>query len=172
VRFRTQHRFRASVDAVVDVLVDSDFHQELELPDVRLLDVVDRRDDGDAAFLALRYEYVGRLDANVRRLLRGRRLTWLQELAVERGTGDGAPAGRERSGRLSFAAENAPDRLHGEARFGLHAEEDHTVWDLEGEVTVRVPLVGAGAERAITAGFLERLDVEVREIAERLRPPG
>jgi Protein of unknown function (DUF2505) len=172
VRFRTQHRFRASVDAVVDVLVDPEFHQELALPDVRLLDVVDQRDDGDAAFLALRYEYVGRLDANVGRLLRGRRLTWIQELGVERATGDGPPAWRERSGRLRFAAENAPDRLHGDARFGLHADEDHTVWDLSGDVKVRVPLVGPGAERAITAGFLERLEVEVREIAERVRPPG
>ena len=169
MRFRTQHRFGAPVGAVVDVLVDPDFHRELELPDARLLDVVDHRDDGDGAFLALRYEYVGRLDANVRRLLRGRRLTWIQELTVERPTGSGTPAWRERGGSLTFAAENAPDRLHGEAGFGLHAEEDHAVWDLEGEVTVRVPLVGAGAERAITAGFLERLDVEVAAVRERLR---
>lgn len=171
MRFRTQHRFPAPVGAVVDVLVDPGFHRELELPDVRLLDVVNHRDDGEGALLALRFEYVGRLDANVRRLLRGRRLTWLQELAVERSTGIG-PAAWERKGRLAFAAENAPDRLHGEAGFRLHPEDDHTVWDLWGDVKVRVPLVGPSAEKAITAGFLERLDVEVREITERIRTSG
>ena len=163
MRFRTQHRFGAPVGAVVDVLVDPGFHRELQLPDVRLLDVVEHRGDGRAALLALRFEYVGRLDPNIRRLLRGRPLTWVQELAVERVTGDG---------RLKFAAENAPDRLHGEAAFRLHPDEGHTVWDLWGDVKVRVPLVGPGAERAVTAGFLERLDVEVGEIAERLCPPG
>ena len=164
MRFRTQHRFPAPVEAVVDVLFDPEFHRELELPDVRLLDVVDHRDDADAAFLALRFEYVGRLDANVRRLLRGRRLTWVQELAVERGS----PEDGEDNGRLGFAAENAPDRLYGEAGFRLYAEDGQTVWDLSGEVKVRVPLVGAGAERAITAGFVERLEVEVGAIGERL----
>jgi Protein of unknown function (DUF2505) len=159
VRFRVQHRFRAPVGAVVEVLFDPEFHRGLELPDVRLLDVVDHRADGDAALLALRFEYVGRLDTNVRRLLRGRRLTWVQELAVERATGDG---------RLSFAAENAPDRLHGKAEFRLGTEGDGTVWDLSGDVRVRVPLVGPGAERAITNGFLERLDVEVEAIGEHL----
>jgi hypothetical protein len=172
VHFRKQHRFPAPVGAVVDVLVDPGFHRQLELPDVRLLEVVDHRDDGDAALLALRFEYVGRLDANVRRLLRGRRLTWIQELSVERVTGDGPPAWRERNGRLTFAAENAPDRFYGAAEFRLHPEEDDTVWDLWGDVNVRVPLVGAGAERTVTAGFLERLGVEVREITERLRTPG
>lgn len=160
MRFRVQRRFRAPVAAVIDVLVDPDFHRELELPDVRLLAAVEHRDDGDVAFLTLRFEYTGRLDANVRRLLRGRRLTWVQELAVERGTGEG---------RLAFAAENAPDRLHGEATFRLHSEEDDTVWDLSGDVKVRVPLVGPSAERAITAGFLDRLDVEVWAITDHLR---
>ena len=172
MRFRTQHRFRAPIGAVVGVLVDPGFHEELELPDVRLLDVVEHRDDRDGALLALRYEYVGRLDANVRRLLRGHRLTWVQELAVEPATGEGPPAWRERSGRLTFAAENATDRLHGEAGFRLLAEADQTVWDLSGQVKVRVPLVGASAERAITAGFLERLDIEVGEVAERLGTQG
>ena len=160
MRFRAQHRFRAPVGAVVDVLVDPGFHRELELPDVRLLDVIDHRDGTDGAVLALRYEYVGRLDANVRRLLRGQRLTWRQELGVDRLTGDG---------HLTFAAENAPNRVHGEGGFRLRAEGADTVWDLAGDVKVRVPLVGAGAERAITAGFLERLDVEVAAISDQLR---
>jgi hypothetical protein len=172
VRFRTQYRFRAPVGAVVDVLVDPGFHRELELPDVRLLDVVEHRNDGDAALIALRFEYVGRLDAGVRRLLRGRRLTWIQELTIERVGGDRPPASRERTGTLTFAAEDAPDRLHGEAGLRLYAEDDGTVWDLWGEIKVRVPLVGSGAERAITAGVLERLDVQVRELAERLHSRG
>ncbi len=163
MRFRTQHRFSAPVGAVVDVLSDPSFHRDLELPDVRLLDVVKHSDDGNTALLSLRFQYVGRLDANVRRLLRGRRLTWIQTLTAERASSEG---------RLSFAAENAPDRLHGSARFTLQPDGDQTVWELDGEVRVRVPLVGGGAERAVTRGFLERLEIEVRHANERLGTGG
>ncbi len=78
MRFDTEHRFAAPVRAVADVLVDPAFHRGLQLPDLRLLDVVDHQDDGDDALLSLRYEYVGHLDPVVRRLLGDRRLTWLQ----------------------------------------------------------------------------------------------
>lgn len=159
MRFHAEHRFLAPVGAVTDVLVDPAFHQELELPDLRLLEVVDHRDGSDGAFLALRYSYVGHLDPVVSRLLGGQRLTWLQEMEVDRVTG---------AGQLRFAVEGAGDRLRGVARFRLAAEDDETVWALDGELRVRVPLVGGAAERRIVAGFLDRLQLEAQQISERL----
>ncbi len=161
MRFQVEHRFRAPVRAVADLLVDPDFHRGLELPDVELLDVVDHRDDGEEALLALRYEYVGRLDPAARRVLGGRRLTWLQEVTLDREAG---------GGRLAFAAEGNGDRLNGAADFVLRAEHDEVVWELAGEVRVRVPLVGGSAERRVLTGVLRRLEIEARRMAEELRP--
>jgi hypothetical protein len=160
VRFQVEHRFAAPAEAVTALLVDPAFHRGLELPDLELLDVVDRQDDGTSALLSLRYAYVGQVDPIVSRILGGRRLAWVQELAVDRVTGDG---------HLSFAVEGGGNRLHGLARFTLHAEGDETVWALGGEIKVRVPLVGSTAERRILAGFLQRLDIEARQLADRLR---
>ncbi len=159
MRFQAEHRFAAPPPAVADVLVDPAFHRDVELPDVRLLGVVDHRDDGDDALLSLRYQYVGQLDPVVRRLLGDRRLTWVQDLAVARATS---------VGRLTFAVEGNPQRLHGVARFTLRPDGEQTVWQLEGEVKVRVPLVGASAERRVLGGFLQRLDVEARHVSDRL----
>lgn len=163
VRFQVEHRFAAPVPAVAELLVDPGFHRGLRLPDLELLDVVDHRDDGEAALLSLRYAYLGQIDPIASRLLGGRRLAWVQELTVDRVTGDG---------HLSFAVEGGGDRLHGLARFTLHAEGVETVWALRGEIRVRVPLVGGTAERRILAGFLQRLDLEARHLAERLRADG
>ncbi|HEV3400579.1 MAG TPA: DUF2505 family protein [Acidimicrobiales bacterium] len=160
MRFQVEHRFSAPVGAVTNVLVDPAFHRELELPDLRLLEVVDHRDNGDGAVLALRYSYVGHLDPVASRLLGGQRLSWLQEMEVDRATG---------TGQLRFAVEGAGDRLRGVARFRLMPEGDETVWALDGELRVRVPLVGGAAERRIVAGFLDRLHLEAQQMTERLR---
>ncbi|HEX2191858.1 MAG TPA: DUF2505 family protein [Acidimicrobiales bacterium] len=160
MRFRAEHRFRAPVGAVADLLVDAAFHRELELPDVELLDVLLADGDGAAALLTLRYEYVGHLDPPAARLLGGRRLTWVQKVTVDRDAG---------TGRLSFAAEGNEDRLYGTAEFALRADDEETLWLLEGEVRVRVPLVGGAAERRVLAGMLRRLEIEAQQMAEELR---
>jgi hypothetical protein len=159
VRFQAEHRFAAPVPAVTEILVDPGFHRGLELPDLELLDVVDHRDDGRDAVLALRYAFVGHVDPIVTRLLGGRQLRWVQELALDRATGDG---------HLSFAVDGGGDRLRGLARFTVHPDGDETVWALRGDVKVRVPLVGGSAERRIVAGFLRRLDIQAERLAERL----
>lgn len=159
MRFEAEHRFPAPVPAVADLLVDPAFHRELELPDLRLLDVVDHHDDGDGAVLSLRYEYVGHLDPVVKRLIGDRRLTWLQTLVVDRASG---------SGQLTFAVEANPDRLHGRAEFTMRPAHAETVWHLRGELRVGIRLIGGTAERRILAGFLARLDLEARHMADRL----
>lgn len=103
--------------------------------------------------LRLRYEFTGTLDPLARRLLAGRRLRWVQELDLE-ATG----------GRLRFAAEAAPDRLHGAATVSLVPDGDGTLRLLDGELIVSVPLVGPGAERRIVAGLLRRLDIEAEAL--------
>jgi hypothetical protein len=159
MRFQAEHWFPASVGAVADLLVDADFHRGLSLPDVELLDVVEHRVDGDDGVLSLRYAFVGRLDPVAQRLLGGQRLTWTQQLGVDRATGDG---------RLAFAVDGSSGRLRGAADFTLQPHGEQTVWELRGELRVRVPLVGGTAERHIVAGLLERLELEARHMTDRL----
>lgn len=112
MRFHAEHRFAGPADAVVAVLTNPHFHQQLQLPDLSLPEVVVSEAGGDEAVLRLRYEYVGQLDPIARRLLGDRRLTWLQELRLDR---------RTRAGHLTFRAEAAPERLNGSADFTVES---------------------------------------------------
>lgn len=159
MRFRAEHRFAARVEPVAALLADPTFHRQLELPDLALLDVVEARNDGDEAVLRLRYEFVGHLDPMARRLLGGRRLTWRQDLRLDLASG---------RGRLAFAAEADPRRLHGEADITLRPRDGGSERTVDGELVVDAPLVGGMAERRIVPGLLRRLDIEATAVDEQL----
>jgi hypothetical protein len=160
MRFHAEHRFAASVGAVVALLVDPAFHRQLQLPDLELLEVVNTRTQGDQSLLRLRYDFVGHLDPIAKRLLGGRKLTWLQDLRLDRTTG---------SGQLSFQADADPQRLHGTADVTMEAHDGGTLRRLDGELIVAVPLIGGRAEHRIVPGLLRRLDIEAQALDERLR---
>jgi hypothetical protein len=162
VRFHAEHHFVAPAGEVAALLLDPEFHRGLELPDLALLSAVEAEAEGAEAALRLRYDFVGHLDPLAQRLLGGRRLTWFQELRLDRATG---------TGRLTFAAESAPDKLRGAAEFSIRPDDDGgTVRRIDGELVVAVPLVGRTAERRIVPGLLRRLDIEAGALDDHLRP--
>jgi hypothetical protein len=164
VRFRVEHEFRGARNAVADILCDPAFHTALELPDLSRPEVVEQSTAGTERILRLRYEFVGQLDPIARRLLSGRRLTWIQELRLDTAT---------YVGRLSFAAEGEADRLYGSADVTLEALDGaRTRRRVVGELFVRVPIVGGSAERRIVPGLVRRLDVEADAVTAALGAAG
>lgn len=162
MRFRAEHEFGGPVDAVTALLVDPAFHRGLELPDLSLLDVVESAADGDLARLRLRYEFVGKLDPIAARLVGGRRLTWLQDLDLDLASG---------AGRLRFALEAEPKKLHGKAEFTIQplaSDPGRSVRRLAGELIVSVFPIGGMAEGRLVPGLRRRLDIEAAELDRRL----
>jgi hypothetical protein len=156
MRFHAEHEFPARPEAVAGILCDPAFHTALDLPDLSRPEVVDQSSVGTECVLKLRYAFVGHLDPIARRLLAGRKLTWIQELRLDSATG---------VGRLSFSAEAEADRLYGAAGVALIAlgtgtDAPRTRRRIEGEFFVKVPVVGGTAERRIVPGLVRRLDVE------------
>jgi hypothetical protein len=160
MRFHVEHRFAGPADAVIVLLADPDFHRQLDLPDVELVDVDDTRSDGDRCHLFIRYNFVGHLDPFVRQLLGGRALTWRQELRLDRTDG---------TGQLTFQADASPQKLHGSADITIDDDDGGSLRRLDGTLAVRVPLIGGRAERAIAPGLVRRLDIEARALDEHLR---
>ena len=160
MKFRAEHEFPGSVLAVADILCDPGFHTRLDLPDLSRPEVVEHTVVDSKRTLRLRYEFIGHLDPIARRLLAGRRLTWMQELQLDTATG---------AGRLSFAAEAEADRLYGEATVMLTAlAEQRTRRTVAGNLFVKVPLVGGTAEKRIVPGLVARLDVEAAALTAAL----
>lgn len=163
VHFRVEHEFPAGPAAVAEILCDFAFHAGLALPDLSCPELVDRSSAGSEQTLGLRYEFVGHLDPIARRVLAGRRLTWIQELRLDLGTG---------RGRLAFSAEAEPGRLHGEAQVTLEGiDGTRTRRTIAGDFFVRVPLVGSTAERRIVPGLVRRMDVEAEALTATLAAP-
>jgi hypothetical protein len=72
-------------------------------------------------------------------------------------------------GRLSFAAEAEPDRLHGAAVVTLIAlGAERTRRTVVGDFFVKVPIVGGSAERRIVPGLVRRLGVEADALTAAL----
>jgi hypothetical protein len=160
VHFETTHDFPANRADVAAVLCDPAFHTALDLPDLSRPEVLDASTDGAARVLRLRYEYVGRLDPIARKIVGGRRLTWIQELRLDTSTF---------AGTLTFSAENDAGRLGGSARVAIDATGDAASRRrITGDLHVRIPLVGGTAERSIVPGLVRRLDVEAAALTREL----
>ena len=160
MHFEVVHDFPAPAAAVADVLCDPAFHTQLDLPDLSRPEVVTSSVDGTARVLRLRYEYIGQLDPIARKLLGGRKLTWIQELRLDTATW---------AGTLTFSAEEGPDRLNGSAEVAITALDDnHCRRHIAGDLHVRVPLIGGTAEHRIVPGLVRRLDVEAEALSNEL----
>ena len=160
MHFRAEHEFPGSVAAVIAILCDPMFHTALDLPDMSRPEVVEHVSSGTEHVLKLRYEFTGSLDPIARKILAGRQLAWIQELRIDTTTG---------RGRLSFQAEAEPKRLNGSADVALvRRGSARTTRHIEGDLFVKVPLVGATAERRIVPGLVRRLDVEAAAVTAAL----
>lgn len=159
MRFQAEHRFVGTVDAVIDVLGDPEFHRALELPDLAPPEVLKAEANGDGTKLVLRYVYTGSIDPMVKRFIGVGDLTWRQEIDLDRSTGTGA---------LRFAADADPKKLRGEADLVFEATADGCRRRVDGELKVAIPVVGGMAERAIVPGIVERLDLEAAALNQRL----
>lgn len=164
MHFGVEHEFPAGPAAVAAVLCDPAFHLRLDLPDLSRPEVVEASSTDTRRVLRLRYEFIGHLDPIARRILAGRKLAWIQTLTLDTATG---------IGRLTFAAEEEADRLHGEATVHLQAVGDaRTRRRIDGDFYVRVPLVGGTAEKRIVPGLVRRMDVEAEALTAALTATG
>ena len=161
MHFEVDHEFPGPQALVADVLCDAAFHAQLDLPDLSRPEVVESSVDGTSRLLRLRYEYIGRLDPIARKIVGGRKLTWIQELRLDTST---------YAGTLSFSAEEDAGRLSGAAAVAIAAVdgEERSRRHIAGDLHVRVPLVGGTAERRIVPGLVRRLDVEAAALSEAL----
>jgi hypothetical protein len=163
MRFRADHEFAGTPPAVALILTDAAFHARLDLPDLSRPEIEAHSATGSERTLKLRYEFVGSLDPIARRLLAGRRLTWIQTLVLDTRTGFGT---------LAFAAEAEPSRLYGNASIRLEEiDSGRTCRRIDGDFFVKFPLVGGTAERRIVPGLVRRLDIEAEAVAAALSSP-
>src|SRR5216683_1613968 len=157
MRFQLEQVIAGPVEAVARIYTESRFYELLgELPKLGRPEVLDRSEDGPVVRLAVRFWFTGNLSPAVTRVVDPARLSWVEQsvhdLAAHTVT-------------FTMKPDNYADRLRFEG--GSHFEatgEGGTRRFSEGDVVVRVPLVGRAVEGAIVSGLREHLGAEVEVV--------
>jgi len=140
-------------------MVDPAFVVTIALPDLSPAEVMDHSVDDGMNVLRVRYTYTGQLDPIAQRMLGGRELALVQTVSLDPET---------TTGTLTLVAEAEPNRLHGNATITIAAMTTGARRVLDGEFTVKVPLMGGAVERRLLPGILARFDVEADATAAKL----
>lgn len=163
MRFTLDQTLPAGVGDVLDAFTDPAFLASLaQLPKVGSPELLEQSREGDLVHQRVRYRFQGELSSAVRRVLDPERLTWVDERTYD------------------LAAATASFRIvpdHYEGRLRCEGSErytdadgagERTVRHVDGDLTVRYPLVGGTVERAIVSGLREHLHEEAALVSRWL----
>ena len=161
MRFRIEQEIAGPVDEVARIYTEPRFYERLgELGKVGRPEVLDRREDGGLFHLAVRFRFTGHLSPAVTAVLDPARLSWVEESVHDLA---------QHTVTFIMKPDNYADRLRSEGSARYEPEGEGTCRRVvEGDVVVRVPLVGRSVEGAIVSGLREHLAAEVPVVEERL----
>ena len=160
MRFQIEQQIAGPVEAVARLYTEPRFYERLgELPKLGRPEVLERREDGSVVHLAVRFRFTGHLSPAVTKMVDPAKLSWVEESVHDL---------EGHTVTFHMQPDNYADRLRfeGSSRFEADGDDD-TRRVAEGDVVVRVPLVGRAVEGAIVSGLREHLAAEV-EVVERL----
>jgi hypothetical protein len=161
MRFELEQVIAGPVDAVARIYTEARFYERLgELPKLGCPEVLDRREDGSLVHLAVRFRFTGDLSPAVTRVVDPARLSWVEESVHDL---------EHHTVTFTMKPDNYADRLRFAGSSRCEAAGDGLTRRVaEGDVTVRVPLVGRSVEGAVVSGLREHLAGEIQVVEELL----
>ena len=161
MRFATEQRYPTDLATVLALFSDPALYPTLSgLPKIGTPLVVHHQVDGAHVHLRLRQRYTGDLPAAALAVIDPNKLTWIEQLDFDL---DRATA----SSRL--LPDHYADRLACSGRYTYLPDGDRgTVRRLDGELKVRMPLMGSKVEGALVSGLREHAAAEQALITARL----
>lgn len=167
MRFQLTQRVDLPVDEVAAAFADPDFYAALDgLPNIAPPEVLEHRADGDVVQLRIRYRFTGELSAAARAALDPARLTWVDESVHDLAS---------REVRFRLVPDHYGDRFTGKGHYrftAVRGDRGSTERRVDGEVRVKVLLVGAAVERALVSGLRAHLEQEAAVVEEWLSEHG
>jgi len=157
MRFRIEQRLTACVERVEKALVDPSWYAAVDASTaVWAPELLEVDDHGVQADLRVRYRFRGRLSPAAARMVDPAKLSWVEVSTLDRSqhTLDLHIEPDHYAGRLSFTGAVV-----------LQSHDEITCRVLEGDVRVKMLLVGGAAEGAVVSGLREHAVVEERVFA-------
>jgi hypothetical protein len=162
MRFTSEQHFAAPVADVLALFVDPDFYATLVgLPKITTPEVVDHRVEGEKVHLSLRQRYTGDVPAAALAFIDPAKLGWVEQLDFDL---------RQATATSRLHPDHYSDRFSCSGRYVFVTDGDdaHSVRRIDGDLKVRIPLVGGKVEGALVSGLREHSDAEQPLVAVRL----
>ena len=163
MQFQVDQSFDATPSEVMALYTDAAFYGRLVgLPKIGAPDVLSVEHDGDRVRLKIRYRFTADLPAAALAVLDPNKLTWVEDSSYDLPTN---------AFSSKLLPDHYPDRLTAGARTRFLLADgttDTTRRLIEGDLKVRMPLVGGKVEGAIVSGLREHLGDEAVEVNRRL----
>ena len=160
VKFEFEQRWTASVDEVVDVYLDESFWTGMvnlrKTSPPTVLDIARR---ADSAVVRLHWVLSVDLPREAARFIDPDDVAWVEETNWDLSSG---------VARVSFHPDQAAGLLRASATARLEEVGSEAVRSIDGDLSVRIPLLGRKVEPAIVEGVVEHLGEEAEAIAARL----
>jgi len=128
--------------------------------DIAVLEVVGHDDDGDRVLIEVRFAFTGSVSPAVRAVIDPTKLSWITRTEV-----------RAAEARTDWVVlpDHYPDRLQASGSYRFAPGGDgpaSTVVTVEGELKIRVPIVGRSVERVIVSDLARYIEDEVTSIPD------
>ena len=164
MRFDAEQRFDTTVERLLALFTDPDFYPTLGgLPQISVPEIVAHSTSGDTVRIDLRQRYTGDLPSAALAVLDPERLTWVEQLVFDL---DSATA------TTRLVPDHYPDRLTCTGTYTFRAAGGSaSIRRLDGNLRVRVPLVGGRVEQALVNGLQQHAVAEQELIDDRLQQP-
>jgi hypothetical protein len=153
MRFHLDQHIAAPPDAVALAFTDASYYASLDqLPKLGTPQVLDREEQGPVVSMRIRYRFTGEVSSAVRAVIDPGRLSWIETADHDLTT---------RTVRFRMDADHYGDRFRCTGSYRVEAHGDGTRRACDGELTVKMPIVGRRVESAIVSGLQEHLEAEV-----------
>ncbi|MEZ5320689.1 MAG: DUF2505 family protein [Microthrixaceae bacterium] len=160
MRFEVQQRFSRPAAAVAAVYSDPSTYERLpEFGRISRPDVLGCDRHGSVVTLRLHYRFVADLPAAALAVIEPAKLTWVEETRFDLGT---------LTAVVRLLPDHYPQKMSASARTRFVDEAPGSTRSVEGDLRVRVPLVGGRVERVVIDGLREHLTVEARLVEDLL----
>ena len=164
MRFALDQELPGTIDRVLAALLDPELLARLgELPNLGAPEVLGQERNGEVVTQRVRYRFTGSLSSAVTRVIDPAKVTWVDET-----TSDLAA----RSARFRIIPDHYGNKLRCDGTHRFTERGGVTTRHVDGELSVRVPLVGRVVERAIVGGLQDHLRAEADLLATLLQDNG
>jgi hypothetical protein len=165
MRFDAEQRFNIPHERLLELFSDPDFYSELGgLPQISVPVVVSHSTSGDTVRIDLHLRYTGELPSAALTVIDPTKLTWVEQLVFDLATS---------TATSTLVPDHYPDRLSCTGVYSFRPDGSNgSIRRLDGDLKVRIPLVGGRVEQALVSGLREHAAAEEELVGDRLAAAG